>query len=255
VVRVWIERMKACLNGGRSRDDHPAVPLTPAQLAASAAAAVAAGAEAVHLHPRHADGRESLLAADVAAAVAAVRRACPATPVGVSTGLWITGGDPAARRSAVAAWAGIPPDTRPDFASVNVSEPGWADLCSVLASAAIAAEAGVWSVADAARLAAGGRAVDWLRILVEVIDVPAAGAVAAADEILCCLDELAVTAPRLLHGEGPACWPLIAHAGMLGLPTRAGLEDITAGPDGSSVSGNAEIIELAQRMWAASAIP
>ena len=47
-MRAWpgehrIERMKACLNGGRSRADHPAVPLTPAELAASAVAAVAAG--------------------------------------------------------------------------------------------------------------------------------------------------------------------------------------------------------------------
>jgi uncharacterized protein (DUF849 family) len=50
--------MKVCLNRGRGREDHPAVPLTPAELAASAAAAVAAGAEAAHLHPRRADGGE-----------------------------------------------------------------------------------------------------------------------------------------------------------------------------------------------------
>ena len=45
--------------------------------------AVAAGAEAVHLHPRRGDGDESLLAVDVGAAVTAVRQACPGTPVGV----------------------------------------------------------------------------------------------------------------------------------------------------------------------------
>jgi uncharacterized protein (DUF849 family) len=27
-----IRRIKACLNGGRTRDDHPAVPVTPAEL-------------------------------------------------------------------------------------------------------------------------------------------------------------------------------------------------------------------------------
>jgi uncharacterized protein (DUF849 family) len=238
--------MKACLNGGRSRDDHPGVPLAPAQLAA---------AEAIHLHPRHAGGRESLLAADVAAAVAAVRRACPATPAGMPAGLRITDGDPAARRSAVAAWAGIPPGARPDFASASVSEPGWADLCRVLASAAIAAEAGAWPAADTAQPAAGGPAMEWLRIPAEIIDVPAAGAAAAADEILGCLDQLAVTAPRLLHAEGLTCWPLIAHAGMPGLPARAGLGDTTADPGGSSASGNAELTEPAQRMRAAPATP
>jgi uncharacterized protein (DUF849 family) len=251
-VDARIERMKVCLNGARDRGDHPDVPITPAELAASAAAAVAAGAEAVHMHPRHAHGGESLLAADVAAAVTAVRRACPAVPVGVSTGLWITGGDTAARQSAVAAWAGLPAAARPDFASVNLSEPGWADLCAALRSAGVAAEAGIWSVADADELGTAGRATDWLRILVEIINVPAASAVETADVILGRLDELSIAAPRLLHGEQAACWQLIAHAGTLGLPTRIGLEDTTTGPDGSAVSGNAELVQLALPIWTAS---
>jgi uncharacterized protein (DUF849 family) len=254
-VNAGIERMKACLNGGRSREDHPAVPLTPAELATAAAAAVAAGAEALHLHPRGADGRESLEPSDIAAAVTAVRQACPATPVGVSTGLWITGADPAARRSAVAAWASLPAAARPDFASVNLSEPGWAQLGGLLQAAGIAAEAGVWSVADAAQLATAGDAVDWLRILVEISDAPAEKAVAAADEVLRRLDELGVAAPRLLHGEGPTCWPLIARAGTLGLATRIGLEDTILGPDGSTVSGNAELVRLALRICSGSAAP
>lgn len=254
-VGTPIERMKVCLNGGRGRADHPAVPLTPAELAASAAAAVAAGAEAVHLHPRRGDGGESLRLADVAAAVTAVRLACPATPVGVSTGLWITGGDASARRAEVAAWAGLRAAARPDFASVNLSEPGWAELCSILRQAGIAAEAGIWSVADADQLAAGGEAMDWLRILVEIIDAPADVAVAVADEVVGRLDQLHVRAPRLLHGEGPACWPLIAHAGRLGLPARVGLEDTTVGPDGSVVSGNAELIQLALQIWQVSSAP
>src|SRR5215467_12925992 len=250
-MRAWpgeqrIERMKVCLNGGRGRADHPAVPLTPAELAASAVAAVAAGATAVHLHPRRADGGESLLPSDVAAAVTAVRQACAATPVGVSTGLWITGGDPAARRSAVATWTGLPATARPDFASVNLSEPGWADLCGQRQ------QAGIWSLAETDQLAAAGQAIDWLRILVEITDASAGKAAVAADEILQRLDELATTAPRLLHGEGPTSWPLIAHAGMLGLPTRIGLEDTTVGPDGSTVDGNAELVRLALQIWTAS---
>jgi uncharacterized protein (DUF849 family) len=169
--------------------------------------------------------------------------------------LWINGGDPAARHSAVADWAGLPAAARPDFASVNLSEPGWAPLCSVLASAGIAAEAGIWSVADADQLAAAGQAVGWLRILVEIIDIPAGDAVAAADEILHRVDAQKAAIPLLLHGEGPACWPLIAHAGALGLPARIGLEDTTVGPDGSAVSGNAELIRLALQVWEGSAGP
>src|SRR6202035_5579931 len=109
-----VRRLKACLNGKRSQAENPAVPVTPAELARDAAAAVAAGAEAVHLHARGPDGAESVRAADVGA----VRAACPGTPVGVSTGLWITGGDAAARHAAVAGWAGLDAAARPDFASV-----------------------------------------------------------------------------------------------------------------------------------------
>jgi uncharacterized protein (DUF849 family) len=240
-----VERIKVCLNGGRRRDEHPAVPVTPAALAVAAARAVEVGAEAVHLHPRGSSWTESLAASDVGAAVAAVRQACGRVPIGVSTGLWIAGGDPGVRQAAVVGWAGLPGSARPDFASVNVSEPGWVDLVEVLHAAGIAVEVGVWSVADARAVSAVRPPGGWLRVLVEVIDAPAASAVGVAGEIL---DELAgrdVIGPRLLHGQQAACWPLVAHAGRLGLPTRIGLEDTTVGPDGELVRDNAELVQLA----------
>lgn len=239
-----IRRIKACLNGGRSRGEHPAVPVTPAELAVAAAQAVAAGAEAVHVHPRDADGAESLEPADIGAAVAAVRASCPGTPVGVSTGLWITGGDVGRRHATVARWAELGTDRRPSFASVNVGEDGFAELAALLRGAGVGVEAGVWSPRDAERL--GGVPVD--RILIEILDTPAADAVAAADAVL---DRLDVTGPRLLHGEQDACWPLIAHAGRLGLPTRIGLEDTLVTDDGRPATGNADLVRRALRVWTA----
>jgi uncharacterized protein (DUF849 family) len=245
-----ITRLKACLNGKRSQAEFPAVPVTPAELAADAAATVASGAEAVHLHARGQDGTESVRAADVGAAVAAVRAACPGTPVGVSTGLWITRGDAAARQAAVADWEVLATSGRPDFASVNVSEEGWAGVAGSLAAAGIAVEAGVWSVADVHVLAhAVGQAAlarPPLRILVEVSGEPAGAAPGVAANILRAIEDSALRGfPRLLHGEGEGCWPLVAQAAREGLPTRIGLEDTTAGPDGEPVSGNAELVRLA----------
>jgi hypothetical protein len=119
--------------------------------------------------------------------------------VGVSTGLWISDGDPARRLAAVARWATLAPTARPDFASVNVNESGFADLVEVLRRAGIAVEAGVWSTADARALAAVGSIsadvgaataalgssrpapAGSTRILVEIIGAPADPAVAAAD--------------------------------------------------------------------------
>jgi uncharacterized protein (DUF849 family) len=242
------DRLEVCLNGRRRRDEHPAVPLTPAQLATAAKDSVAAGAQAVHVHPRGDDGYESLRASDVGAAVAAVRHVCPGVPVGVSTGLWISGHDPAAQLAAVATWAELEPDRRPDRASVNVGEPGFAEVIDALQSAGIGVEIGVWSIADADRLAASGRA-DWRHLLVEVIGTPLGEAATAAARILSRLDELGIRGSRLLHGQDENAWSLVAMAGQLGLATRIGLEDVLSGPDRRPVRDNAELVQLAMAVW------
>src|SRR5882672_2656094 len=72
-ARVFLE---VALNGSRTRAEHPAVPLTSIQQAREASAALAAGAEAGHVHVRGADGRESLAPEDVAATLLALRAAC-----------------------------------------------------------------------------------------------------------------------------------------------------------------------------------
>jgi uncharacterized protein (DUF849 family) len=257
VTPIALQRVKVCLNGGRARGEHPAVPTTPTELAAAAWAAVQAGAEAVHLHPRAADGRESLLANDIGAAVSAVRRSCPGITIGVSTGLWITGGDVWRRSAQVAAWADLSPAQRPDFASVNLSEPGFAELAGELAGAGIGVEAGVWSVADAGRLDAVGSAHwdGWLRVLVEIIDVPAESCIEEASRVLAAVQGSGLDRPVLLHGEGDACWPLIRLAGRLGLTTRIGLEDVVTSPDGEPVRDNADLVTLALREWRTAAWP
>jgi uncharacterized protein (DUF849 family) len=248
---MQVQRMQACLNGGRSRSAHPAVPVTPSELAAAAAEAVAAGAEAIHMHPRAADGTESLLAGDIGAAVAAVRAACPGTPVGVSTGLWITAGDPSARYAAVSGWAGLAPGDRPDYASLNLGEPGSAELPGLLESAGIATEAGIWSVEDLALLDRAEPPAGWLRIMIEILRTPAETAGARADEILHELREVNAAAPVLLHGENENCWLLIALAGALGLPARIGLEDTLERPDGTPATGTGDLVRLGLETWSA----
>lgn len=52
--------LKACLNGARAQAEHPAIPVTLAEIAHEARRAVDAGAGAIHVHPRGPDGRESL---------------------------------------------------------------------------------------------------------------------------------------------------------------------------------------------------
>jgi uncharacterized protein (DUF849 family) len=235
--------LKACLNGARPPGAHPALPLTAEAMAADAVACVAAGAGAIHLHPRDADGRETLAGDVVDATVRAVRAAC-GVPVGVATGAWVEP-DPERRAALVRTW------TAPDFASVNLSEPGAEGVMrALLAGGRVGIEAGVWSVADAERLAATGLAGQLTRALVEVIDAPRDAAAAVAREIDAALDRLGITAPRLHHGEEEATWPVLEQAIAFGRDTRVGLEDTLLRADGSVTDGNAELVALAAALGA-----
>ena len=200
--------------------------MTVEELARDAAACVAAGAGAIHLHPRDAAGRETLV---VDECVRAVRAAC-GVPVGVSTGAWIEPSLPR-RLELIAAWS------EPDYASVNVSEEGFEQVMEVLAAREIGIEAGVWTVADGERLAAAPAAV--LRVLVEPLGEGGAALVAAIHDAL---DALGVDAPRLQHGDGAATWPLLDDARARGLDTRIGLEDTIHDRDGSITGGNAALV-------------
>ena len=153
--------IQAALNGARTRTEHPALPLTPGELAKASAESIAAGAGAIHFHVRSPDGRESLSAEDVAKALAAVRSAVPGTPVGVSTGAWILP-DTKMRHETVARWRVLP-----DFASVNFTEEGAAALAELLLSRGIGIEAALSSVRAAELFVSSGLAANCLRVLLE----------------------------------------------------------------------------------------
>jgi len=234
--------IKACLNGGTTRAEHPRVPLAPEELAADTREVVEAGARAVHMHPRDRAGTETLEAAAVAAALAAVRGACPGVPVGVSTGIWMTGGDAERRLAAIRRWEC---EGRPDFASVNLSEPGAEPLARELLAADIGVEAGVWTEEDAERLVASDLAGDLIRVLVEPQDGDAETAVARASAVDRVLDASESSVPRLHHGYGAATWAVLRAAVARGRDIRIGLEDTTVLADGRVASGNRELVDTA----------
>ena len=237
--------IKACLNGSRAPGEHRVLPLTPTQLADAARDAVAAGAGALHIHPRRADGSQSFEADDVAAAVAAVRAACPGVPVGGTTAAWVEP-DPARRLALVRSWT-----TRPDFVSVNFSEEGAEQLCAALLQVGIGIEAGLASADDALLLIANGLARRCVRLLIEPDDqTTVAAALATAQAIEALLDHADIRTPRLLHGFDVSAWPLLDHALRCGYDTRIGFEDTLALPDGSPARDNAQLVATAREQAA-----
>ena len=231
--------LKACLNGSRSRASHPRCPITAAELARDAVAAVEAGAEAVHVHPRDSEGRESLQRHDVATAVEAIKGSV-GVPVGVTTGAWIVG-DPSARLEAVAAWSALP-----DFASVNFHEAGAVELAELLLRLGVEVEAGVWDMTAAQVLSQSGLAPRCLRILLEPNDQTVTEALVTVGEIDAVLEEAAADVPRLLHGVDATAWALLDEAARRGDAARIGLEDTLVLPEGRMARDNAELVRVAR---------
>ena len=262
--------IKAALNGGRTRAEHPAIPVSPAELAASAKECVAAGAGSIHFHVRGAHGRESLDADDVASALTAARAAVPGTPIGISTGAWILR-NANLRHHAVSQWTVLP-----DFASVNFKEEGALALADLLLSRGVGVEIGLSDAAgtqlflesavnlsdqpkpaevpfssgagvEAETFASKGLASRCLRILLEPFETSTEAALKTLQQIEALLDAAGVKLPRVLHGLNQTAWDLIDKAASRGYDTRVGFEDILTLPDGQTAAGNAALVSEAVR--------
>ncbi|MGH9882260.1 MAG: 3-keto-5-aminohexanoate cleavage protein [Pyrinomonadaceae bacterium] len=228
--------IKVAINGSRTLEENPSVPVTPQQQAVESAAAVAAGAGAIHLHVRGADGTESLSPDSVARALEAIRAACPGVPVGVSTGSWIAP-NAQERLGLIQAW-----EVLPDFASVNVHEEGALRVINLLIGKGVGVEAGVWNARAAKSLVSSGLVGECLRILIEPGEEPGDAGVNLA-EIETALGSTSL--PRLLHGLDGSAWQMIGLAAQRGYDTRIGFEDTLTLPDGTYAESNAVLVHAA----------
>lgn len=235
--------VQACINGARRRDFHPSLPLDAHAMASDAAACVAAGAAELHIHPRGADGRESLSAVDET--VLAVRRTCPGTLLGVSTGAWIEN-DAERTRKAIAGWRELP-----DYASVNLSEADAPAVMELLRQRGVGIEAGLASVADAERFVAQAGQDRVLRILIEIDIQDLPTALDEAQGVAAVLERANVRRPILLHGSDATVWRFVELAHRKRWSTRVGLEDGRTVPDGTVAKDNAEIVAAAVALFRA----
>ena len=231
--------LQAALNGDR---DHPGVPRTPEELASEGRAAVDAGADVLHLHPYDAQGRQTFDAEPCAAAIRAVRAACPGIPISLSTSAEIQP-DPERRLALVAAWTELP-----DLVTANQGEDGILDLCELLIDRGIGIEAGLLSIDDARAFAASGLAPRCVRAMVEPLgeDPDAAVAEAAAMEEV--LSQAGITLEQVHHGDGLASWAVNRRGAARGHGIRTGLEDTPVLPDGTLASGNADLVAAAAQL-------
>jgi len=232
--------VQAALNGNRV---HPAVPRTPLELAADTQLAVKAGASSVHIHPYDDHGCETLDPKFCAAAVLAVRAACPGIPISLSTSAAIEP-DPERRLTLVKSWYVLP-----DLVTANQGEEGIVELVDVLLSKNIGIEAGLLCLEDAHQFVRNGIVSRCTRVMVEPLDEAPHDAILHAEAIETLLADHRIALQQVHHGEGIALWSVNRRAIRRGHGIRTGLEDTPVMPDGSLASGNEQLVFAAMSLF------
>lgn len=244
-------------NGGRlSKADHPALPVSPAELARTAAACLEAGAAMIHVHVRDRDGRHLLDAEAYRAATAAIRGAVADRLViqitSESLGLYAAPEQMAVVRA-----------VRPEAVSLALrelardesGEAGFARFLEWTAGAGVTPQVILYAPEEAVRLARmrerGLIPFETLPVLY-ALGRYAEGQTAGPADLV---PFLAPGMPRFAHWmvcafgrREAAC---VAAGALLGGHARVGFENNRLMPDGGIAADNAALVEAARGPLAA----
>jgi uncharacterized protein (DUF849 family) len=231
--------LKAAINGGLTRADHPAVPLHLDEIVEHCLRAVAAGADVVHTHTFGADGRQSIAPADIAALVHAVRRGAPGLAVGTTAGSWTCDGQED-RLTKISQWSVFP-----DFVAVTFAEDGADEAAALLVGRGIELESAVWSLDDVPALLNSKTLHHNVRILIEPQELDPDAAVSLCRDARDLIRDAGVRCPLLYHGDGPTVWPVFRAAIEDGAQVRIGFEDGVELPDGTVAADNVALVRAA----------
>lgn len=235
-------------NGGRrTKHDHPAIPLSAAELADTAAECLAAGAAMIHVHVRRADGRH-LLDAD------AYRQAIDAIGSRVGDRLVVQITSEALGIYSPAEQIAVVKATRPEAASLALRElvpderfePGFAEFLAWMKREEVIPQIILYDPSEAHRLDDLRRRglVPWDDI--PVLFVLGRYTVGQTSQPVDLLPFLAPEAPRFGHWgvcafgrQEAAC---VTTAALLGGHVRVGFENNLFLPDGRRASANADLV-------------
>ena len=239
-------------NGGRKvKADHPAVPLTPAELAVTAARCFDAGASMIHAHVRDADGLHLLDADAYRDAIAAIRHAVGDDLVIQITSEALGRYNPAQQRAVIR-------DVRPEAASLALrelvpdssEESAFADLLGWMQRESVIPQIILYDAADAQRLAdfrqRGLVPFDHLPVLF-VLGRYTTGQTSQPSDLLPFID---ASAPTFEHwsvcafgAQEVAC---VTASALLGGHIRVGFENNEWLPDGARAQGNDDLVAAAR---------
>jgi uncharacterized protein (DUF849 family) len=239
-------------NGGRKvKADHPAVPLTPHELAETAMRCLDAGAAMIHAHVRDSDGSHLLDAGAYLAAIAAIQGATGNRLVIQITSEALGKYTPAEQRAVVRA-------VKPEAASLALrelvpdasEELAFADLLGWMKREAVTPQIILYSAEDAARLAdlrkRGLVPFDRVPVLF-VLGRYTPGQTSSPVDLI---PFVQAGAPTFEHwsvcafgAQETAC---VTAGALLGGHIRVGFENNEWLPDGSRAQGNEDLVASAR---------
>ena len=223
-----------------SKSDHPALPVTPTEIARTARACQAAGAAALHLHVRAQGGTHSLDAGRYREAAAAVCDAAPGMAVQVTT--------EAAGIYAVSDQLDLLEDLKPGAASIAVREMARDEALAARAYA-VAREAGTEvqhilygepCLRTLAAWFADGTVPETFRSAILVLGQYAPARAAAPHEVAPFVGTAReMDLVPMVCAFGPQEHACLLEAARLGADLRVGFENSLSGPDGMPWADNA----------------
>lgn len=236
-------------NGGRrTKADHPAIPLTPGELARTAAECLDAGAAMIHVHVRRPDGRHLLDADAYGAAIAAIRAA-----VGDRLVIQITTEalDLYAPAEQIAVLTAVKPEAASlalrELAPDAAAEPAFAEALFWMKRENVLPQIILYEPAEAVRLEGMIRRglVPWPDI--PVLYVLGRYTLSQTSQPADLMPFLAPEAPRFSNWSvcafgrhEAAC---VTAGALLGGHVRVGFENNLHRPDGSLAASNADLVE------------
>lgn len=247
--------IEAALNGGRSRAEHAALPVTPEEIADEARRCADAGASVVHIHAQDEAGTARADRDWYTATIRAIRAATPGLLISLTTIRVETAPVATVNLGHLVAWERneVPggrrtihyPNSHDDLAAAL-------GLCTAIG---IAPELGLMDIgfiANAVALRHDGLlpALPWF--LLE-LDSPAFGSgwqvapstIANYDFLAHLLREHFPAAPWAAHGHGLPGYAVLERALATGAHARVGFEDCLQLPDGKLAPSNAAQVEWA----------
>lgn len=239
-------------NGGRKvKADHPAVPLTPAELAVTAARCLEAGAAMIHAHVRNADGSHLLDAGAYRDAIAAIRGAVGDRLVIQITSEALGKYAPAEQRAVVQA-------VKPEAASLALrelvpdasEEQAFSDLLGWMKRESVVPQIILYDVSDAVRLAEFQTRglIPFARLpVLYVLGRYTAGQTSSPSDLL---PFLAPDAPTFAHWSlcafGTQETACVTAGALLGGHIRVGFENNELLPNGARAKGNQDLVAAAR---------